>query len=200
MNLSASTIHHEHTRKILVGTVADAVRTGADAIACHVNLTSPYEAEEIEHLSRRVTEAEQFGIPVVAMVYPRTRREDGSDDNYATLRKEDPEKFTALVRHCVRIAMELGASAVKTIYTGTEGSFRTVVDSAMGVPILIAGEAFLEENEAIEKAQGAIRGGAAGVAFGRQIFARRTPAPFVSKLRSALDDAWPDRHTSAHQT
>jgi DhnA family fructose-bisphosphate aldolase class Ia len=200
MNLSASTIRHEHTRKVLVGTVRDAVLGGAEAIACHVNLTSPYEAEQIEHLSRRVTEADTVGLPVVAIVYPRGRRPDGSDENYTDLRDRSPEGFAVLVRQCVAIARSLGASAVKTIYTGTEESFRTVVSAAMGMPVLIAGEALATETEAIRRAIGAVRAGAHGVAFGRQIFARQEPVPFVRKLRAVLDDEWRDVRSGVRPT
>ncbi|GAB7044240.1 MULTISPECIES: beta/alpha barrel domain-containing protein [Catenuloplanes] len=191
MNLSASTTRHEHTRKMPVGTVADAVRAGADAIACHVNVTSPFEDEGLDQLSRRITEADLLGVPVVAMIYPRARHPDGTDDNHLRLRQEDPERFAALVRHCARIAMELGANAIKTIYTGTPETFRTVVESAMGVPVLIAGEALVDPNEALERARGAVKAGASGVAFGRQIFERDDAGPFVTRLRAALDDVAP---------
>jgi DhnA family fructose-bisphosphate aldolase class Ia len=127
------------------------------------------------------------------MAYPRTRRPDGSDDNYLDLRRDDQAAFAELVQHCVRIAVELGASVVKTIYTGSADSFATVIPAALGVPVLIAGERLMvDDGEAIAKAQAAIRAGAAGVAFGRQIFERIEPAPFIRKLRSALDDARAD--------
>lgn len=192
MNLSASTVRHEHTRKALVGTVTDAVLAGADAIACHVNLTSPFEDEQLGQLSRRVGEADALGIPVVALVYPRRRNADGTDDNYLTLRAESPDEFGTLVRHSVAVARSLGASIVKTIYTGTEQSFRTVIESAMDMPVIIAGEKLVDESEAIQRALSAVRAGARGVAFGRQIFARPDPGPFVRKLRCALDDQWND--------
>jgi DhnA family fructose-bisphosphate aldolase class Ia len=197
MNLSASTIRRDHTRKVLVGSVGDAVVAGAEAIACHVNLTSPYEGEQIEHLGRRVAEADAVGVPVVAIVYPRGRRPDGGDNNYTALREQSPEEFAVLVRQCVALARSLGASVVKTVYTGTEETFRTVVAAALGMPVLIAGEKLAGEAEAIQRAASAIRAGARGVAFGRQIFARPEPAPFVRKLRAVLDDEWHDVRSGA---
>jgi DhnA family fructose-bisphosphate aldolase class Ia len=191
MNLSASTTMGEHTRKIPVGTVRHAISAGADAVACHVNMSSPYETEQLEMLGGRVDEAQGYGLPVVAFAYPRGRRKDGTDENYTAMRAQDPERFAALVRHCVRVAVEVGASVVKTIYTGSERTFASVVESAMGVPVLIAGEKLADEGEAIDKARGAVRAGAAGVAYGRQIFARPDPLPFLRKLRSVLDDERP---------
>jgi len=188
MNLSASTIRHEHTRKVPVGTIADALRAGAQAIAWHINVTSLFESESLRHMGRLATKAEAMGLPVVAMAYPRTSRPDGKDENYLDLRAEDPEAFTELVRHCVRIAVELGASVVKTCYTGSVESFSTVVSAAVGVPVLIAGERLVDTGEAIAKAQSAIRAGAAGVAYGRQIFERSDPVAFVEKLHHAMRD------------
>lgn len=188
MNLSAGTTLVDHTRKVAVGSVLEAVYAGAEAIACHVNLTSPYEAEQLEMLSRRVSEAAPFGMPVVAFAYPRGRNPRGGDDNHLELREQSPEEFATLVRHGVRAVVELGASVVKTIYTGSVESFRSVVESAMGVPVLIAGEALGDEVEAINKAVQAVEAGASGVAYGRQIFARPYPAPFLSKLRGVLDN------------
>lgn len=197
MNLSASTTMGEHTRKVPVGRVRDAISAGADAVACHVNLTSQYETEQLEMLGRRVDEAQEYSLPVVAFAYPRSRRADGTDENYLGARANEPEKFAELVRHCVRVAVELGASIVKTIYTGSEETFSTVVKSAMGVPVLIAGEKLADEGEAIEKARSAVRAGAAGVAYGRQIFARPDPLPFLHKLRGVLDD---ERHASENES
>ncbi|MEV6848173.1 hypothetical protein [Actinoplanes sp. NPDC051411] len=194
MNLTASTTLGEHTRKVVVGSVADAVRDGVDAVACHVNITSAYEGEQLEILGRVVSEADAYGMPVVAMAYPRRRHPNGTDDNHLGLREKNPDEFAVLVRHGVRAAVELGASAVKTIYTGTVESFQTVVDCAMDVPVLIAGEKLIDEGDAVAKAQYAIRAGAAGVAFGRQIFARHDPGPFVHKLRTGIDDCWAERN------
>lgn len=197
MNLSASSIHRDHTRKTAVGSVADAVHQGADAVACHVNVTSPYESEGLDQLSRRVTEASALGVPVVAMVYPRTVGENGADYNYFDVRERSPEEFAVLVRHCVRIAVDLGASVVKTMYTGSPETFRTVVESAMGTPVLIAGEALVDEEQAIERAQDAVEAGAAGVAFGRQIFNRTDAAGFAARLRKSLDGALPQHEAHA---
>jgi DhnA family fructose-bisphosphate aldolase class Ia len=193
MNVSASTVRGEHTRKVRVGSVTDVVRAGAQAMAYHVNHSSPFEAEALRDLGRLVRRADSLGLPVVAIAYPRGRNPDGTDDNYVDLRERDEDEFARLVRHCVRLAVDLGASAVKTIFTGSDESFETVVASALGVPVLIAGERLVEEDEALAKAGAAIRAGAAGVAYGRQVFERGDPGAFVRKLRSILDREWPFR-------
>lgn len=189
LNLSASTTMGDHTRKVLVGSVEDAVRRGADAVACHVNFTAPDEAEMLRNLSAVVTTAERYGMPVVAFAYVRRRHADGSDDNYLDERRSDCEGYGRMVAHAVRAAVELGASAVKTTYTGSAETFARVVDGACGVPVVIAGEALAAEDVVHERAATAVSVGARGVAFGRQIFERKDAAAFTERLRARLVDA-----------
>lgn len=190
MNLTASTTRGRHLQKTPVATVSDALRAGAQAVSCHINLTSPYETEQLEHLGRTVTEADTYGLPVIAFAYPRGRHPDGTDNNYNDLRTEDREAFTALVRHCVRVVVDLGATAVKTTYTGPRTNFESVVEAAMGIPVLIAGGPVFDDwgndRAAIDRGVSAVRAGAAGVIYGRQIFTRSDPVAFARELSGAL--------------
>lgn len=190
LNMSGSTTLVEHTQKVPIGRMRDAVRLDAAAVAFHVNYTSPYERQATRQLAQLASKATGVDIPVVAMAYPRGRTSDGGDNNYLELRSDDPDSYARLVRHCVRTSVELGASVVKTMYTGSVESFRTVIDAAMGVPLVIAGEALVDAGAAIAKARSAIQAGAAGVAYGRQIFERDDPTTFVRQLRKALDEEW----------
>jgi DhnA family fructose-bisphosphate aldolase class Ia len=192
-NLTASTTRGDHTRKILCDSVADAVRSGADAVACHLNVTSSSENEMIANVGHVVRQAEALGVPVVVIAYPRRAGSAGSTDDFLELRESDPAAYGRLVLHSVRLAVELGASAVKTKFTGSAESFSMVVDGACGVPVLIAGEALCPAEEAIQRASSAVQVGAAGVAFGRQIFARKDPVDFVSRLRDELQQAFGHR-------
>jgi DhnA family fructose-bisphosphate aldolase class Ia len=193
VNLTASTLTGDHTRKVTVMSIADALRLGATAVACHLNFSAPSENEMIQRFGSVVAEARRFGMPVVAITYPRGVREDGGDENYFGLRAADPDGFARKVAHAVRAAAELGASVVKTVYTGTAESFRRVLDGACGVPVLIAGEEYDGTEEALYRAEAAVRAGARGVAFGRQIFERKDPATFLYDLRERLRIAYPDR-------
>jgi DhnA family fructose-bisphosphate aldolase class Ia len=193
VNVTASTITGEHTRKVPVTSVAKAVQVGADAVACHINFTSPAENEMIRTFAQVVEEADRLGMPVVAISYARGVGEGGKDENYLVERSRDPEKFSMRVRHAVRVAVELGASAVKCTYTGSVDSFKTVVASACGVPVLIAGEALDEPEVVFARATEAVEAGARGVAFGRQIFERRERVGFVEELRGRLAKAYANR-------
>lgn len=186
VNLTASTISGDHTRKVPIMSVPDALRLGATAVAGHLNLTAPSESEMIQSFAGIVADARRYGLPVVAITYPRGKAADGGDDDHSALRDEDPDAYGRLVARAVRVAVELGASAVKTTFTGTVESFHRVVDSACGVPVLIAGEKQAPTAEVLDRAEAAVQAGARGVVFGRQVFERTDPAPFLRELRDRL--------------
>jgi DhnA family fructose-bisphosphate aldolase class Ia len=188
VNLSVSTVHGTHVDKTRAGTVEMAVRAGGDAVAVHVNLTAATENSMLRDLERTVEEAEVFGVPVVAIVYPRRLDPDtGLDDNYLTLRENEPAEYGALVAHCVRAGSELGASVVKTVYTGNENTFAAAVASGLGVPVVMAGGPPTSDGDAWARAEAGIGAGASAVAFGRQVFLHKNPLHFVSELRSRMD-------------
>ena len=197
VNLTASTLMGDHTRKVPVMSVADALRLGATAVAGHLNFSAPSESEMIRAFVAIVAEARRYGLPVVAITYPRGVRHDGSDEDYLGLRATDPDAYARKVAHAVRAAVELGASVVKTMYTGTAESFHTVVDGACGVPVLIAGEKLAPTDQVRERAEAAVAVGARGVVFGRQIFGREDPVTFLYELRARLAVADACRYRSA---
>lgn len=197
-NLTASTTLAHHTRKMLVSSVEDALRNGADGVAVHLNLSADSEPNMLANLGSVGEQCRHFGVPLVVIAYPR-RDAAGRDDNYETLRSESPEEYTALVAHCARIAVELGADAVKVPWTGSSESMSEVVRAALGAAVLLAGGPPVEDEEAVSRARAAIRAGAAGVAYGRQTFlhsADEVPG-FVQTVLAAMTDA---AHTGSFAT
>lgn len=181
-NLTASTVHHNHTRKYAVSTIAKALADGADAAAVHVNITSKFEGEMIGLLGMTIAAAQPFNLPILAIMYPRKERAD-SDDNYEELLRSQPDRYASLVSHAVRIAVELGADIVKTQYTGSAATFRAVVDAACGVPVVIAGGRLGPADELYRRVEGAIEAGAAGVSIGRNVHqVEDTNLPVLKRL------------------
>jgi len=125
---------------------------------------------------------------VLVTVYPR-RMLNGQPDNFHELRDQNPDEYANLLAHCVRIAAELGADVVKTAFPGTANGMTTVVEAAMGVPVVIAGGTPLPRAQAIENARVAVHSGAAGVAYGRQIFLDPNPAEIGAKIRIEIEKA-----------
>jgi DhnA family fructose-bisphosphate aldolase class Ia len=180
VNASASTTVGRHTRKVPFGwhprhrapfeVAEDVIRLGGDAIAFHINVSSRYEPEMLTALGGLAIAADKYQLPLLVLAYPRTEGPDGHDYNYRDLRANDRAAFTKLVRHCVGIAVNAGADIVKTVYTGDPDSFATVVRAAQGVPVLIAGEAETTPLQALINLHGALEAGAAGPAYGRNIY------------------------------
>jgi len=183
LNISASTILHNHTNKILVQSVEHALRMNMDAVAVHVNLSSEYETEMLRMLGNVSEECYKWGMPLMAIIYPRNETEDA---NYLHMKKEFNEEYTKLIVHCARVASELGADIIKTQFTGCEESFKEVISAAGRVPVVIAGGKVVEENEIIDQVQKAMLAGAAGVSIGRNVFLRDKPNRIIRKIKNVV--------------
>ncbi len=185
VNLTASTVRSVHTRKILVGNVATSVALDVDGVAVHVNVSSAYEAEMLQNLGRVSAECEVFGMPLLAIMYPR-KEVHGEDYNYDDIKESNPDEFANIVSHCVRIGADLGADVIKTRFTGTSKSFERVVTACFPIPVVIAGGPLLDPKDMLENAYAAIQAGAAGVSFGRNVFHRSDSKAFILALREIV--------------
>jgi class I fructose-bisphosphate aldolase len=163
--------------KTLVGEVEDAIRLGADGVSVHLNLGDATERYMLNELGRISTSASSWGMPLLAMVYPRGPKVKS---------EYDPEA----VRHCARIAEELGADVVKVPYTGDVDTFNKVVE-ACAIPVLIAGGPKMEsEKDILQMAYDSIQAGGAGLSIGRNIFQAENPSMLVKALHGIVHDGW----------
>lgn len=184
-NITASTVLSSHTRKVMIATVENAISAGADCIAAHINFTGQYESEMLAQFAAISNECDKFGIPLMAMAYPR-KEVKGKDYNYLDLRKDRPDEYTELIAHCVRVVCELGADIVKTQYTGSEETFKYVTESACGKPVVIAGGSKETVEESFRRISSSIRAGGSGICFGRNIFNSNHIYEFVSAAKSII--------------
>lgn len=158
VHLSASTdIGTTEDDKVLVCTVDEAVRAGADAVSMHINLGSDTEPRMLTDLGNISRECSEKEIPLMVMAYPRGPKvKDPFDQD--------------LIAHCARVATELGADIVKVPYTGDVDSFREVVRGAL-VPVLIAGGPKIKSDmDVLNMVKDSIDAGGRGVSIGRNIF------------------------------
>ena len=86
-----------------------------------------------------------------------------------------------------RIAVELGADAIKTQYPGTPEGMRAIVE-ACPVPVLVLGGAASGAKEVEDFTRGAIAGGARGVIYGRNVWQREDVAGMAATLRRLAHD------------
>ncbi|VBB47803.1 2-amino-3,7-dideoxy-D-threo-hept-6-ulosonate synthase [uncultured Desulfatiglans sp.] len=170
VHLSASTSLSPHPNaKTLVCTVEEAIKLGADAVSIHVNIGNGHEKEMLADFGKVALSAAEWGMPLLAMIYPRGEK---VKDEY------DP----AVIKHAARLGAELGADMVKVSYTGSPETFREVVEGCH-VPVIIAGGPKMGSDRAIlEMVRGAIDAGASGTSIGRNVFQHQNPTRIVRAL------------------
>jgi fructose-bisphosphate aldolase/2-amino-3,7-dideoxy-D-threo-hept-6-ulosonate synthase len=170
LHLSASTnLGPDPNSKVQVAYVEEAIRLGADAVSLHVNLGSENEAEQLSAFGSTVKVCQEWGIPLLAMIYPRGPEIKNPYD-------------VDLVKYCARVGAELGADIIKTNYTGDPDSFKEVVKSCT-VPVVMAGGPKAGSDEDFcEMVYGSILAGGSGVAAGRNVFQHKDPTKMVRVL------------------
>jgi class I fructose-bisphosphate aldolase len=178
IHLSASTSLSPHPNaKTMVGSVTDAIKLGADAVSIHVNLGDETEPQMLADLGALCSEANEWGMPVLAMMYARGPK---IKDEY------DPQ----IVAQCARVGVELGADIVKVNYTGDTESFARVVEGCC-VPVVIAGGPRLEsERDLVQMVHDSIQAGGSGLSVGRNIFQHPNPAKIVAALNKVVHEDW----------
>ncbi len=169
-HLSGSTsLGPDPNKKVLLGSVKEAIRLGADAVSLHINIGSNEEPMMLYTLGLIADECNEWSVPLIAMMYPRGENIKNPNDS-------------SIISHTARIGAEAGADIVKTIYTGNIDTFREVVKSCP-VPIVIAGGPKSKTDiDVLEMCNGAIQSGAIGVTFGRKIFEHPNPKKIINAL------------------
>lgn len=186
LNVTASTTTGRHIQKIKTCSVREAAIMGVDCVAAHVNFTSEYENDMLQNLANTISEADELGIPTLAIAYPRKIHNDGSDDNYENEKCSDIDTYTQRVCRCVRVSVELGADIVKTQYTGSTQTFERVVKSALGRPVIIAGGPISEIRDSYKMAKDAIEAGAAGISYGRNTFNAKNIEAYIAGMKTIV--------------
>lgn len=170
VHMSASTrLGPDPNNKVLVCTVEEAIKMGADAVSVHINIGSETESDQLESLSQVAKSCAEWGMPLIAMMYPR---------GPSIKNPHDPE----VVALAARAGAELGADIVKTNYTGDPDTFRHVIQGCP-VPVIIAGGPKMKSDaDMLETIEGAMGAGAKGVAIGRNVFQHEFPTKMTKAI------------------
>jgi class I fructose-bisphosphate aldolase len=178
VHLSASTTLSPYPNsKSLVGSVEEAVRLGADGVSVHVNLGDEDEREMLADLGRVAASADDWGMPLLAMLYARGPK---ISNGYA------PE----VIAHCARVGVELGADVVKVCYTGDMESFARVTEACC-IPVIIAGgEKMDSTRDLLQMVHDSLRAGGGGISLGRNVFQHMNPQKLVQALRGLVHEDW----------
>jgi fructose-bisphosphate aldolase/2-amino-3,7-dideoxy-D-threo-hept-6-ulosonate synthase len=170
MHLSASTsLSPDPDNKVLITPVEEAIKMGADAVSVHINIGAESESEMLKELGMTASKCREWGMPLLAMMYPRGK-------------KIDPNNSSEYIKIAARAAAEIGVDIVKTNYTGDIDTFKEVTEGCP-VPVVVAGGPRMEMTEQIlEMVRDSIEGGGAGVAIGRNVFQAESPAKMVRAI------------------
>lgn len=176
IHLSASTnLSPYPNTKTLVCSVEEAIKLGADAVSIHVNLGDDNEREMLKDFGRISDDARTWGMPLLAMIYPRGK----------TIQDEYDVKYVKLA---ARVGNEMGADIVKVSYTGSVETFKEVV-AGCSAPVVIAGGAKMDSDlEILEMVKGSIDAGGSGVSIGRNVFQHKNPDRMVRAIAAIVND------------
>ncbi|MFC1408670.1 2-amino-3,7-dideoxy-D-threo-hept-6-ulosonate synthase [Streptacidiphilus sp. N1-12] len=170
VHLNGSTQHAPDVdAKILVGAVEEAVALGADGVSVHINLGSSTEAAQLTDLGTVAARCARWGLPLLAMVYPRGPRITDPTD-------------PALLAHAANVAADLGADIVKLPFTGSPLTMREVVE-ASPIPVVTAGGGVIgDTGKFLDLIDSTMESGVTGVAVGRNIFQAPDPGSLARSV------------------
>jgi putative autoinducer-2 (AI-2) aldolase len=163
----SSIIGEDLSNEKITTSVKDAIKLNASALAMSIFVGAKYEHNSLVNLGNLVNDAEEYGMPVLAVT---------------AVGKELEKRDARYLSLSCRIAAEFGAHMVKTYYCD---NFEKVVDSCP-VPVIIAGGPKLKERDALELTYNAIKAGAAGVDMGRNIWQSDHPVPMIRAVRAIV--------------
>jgi len=158
----------ELSNEDITTSLREALRLNAVGVGLSIFVGAKNEDRTISNLGRLVNEAEEYGMPVLAIT--AVGKEMERDARYLGL--------------ACRIAAEIGAHMVKTYYCK---DFKQVVEGCP-VPIVIAGGKKIPEKDALQMARSAIDEGAVGVDMGRNIFQSENPVGMIQAVRAIVHD------------
>ncbi len=178
----------------LHASVADAVRLGADAVGYTLYVGTPAAEADFRQYREVRDDAQRLGMPLIVWAYPRgsaIEAKGGRDSFYA-------------VDYAARTASELGADMVKVNFphpekqSGVPGAYQhdvtsqeaidAVVQSANRTMLLVSGGEKAGDEAMLDKARQAMRAGATGLIFGRNVWQREHDESlrFVARLQEIL--------------
>ncbi len=163
----SSIIGEDLSNEKVTTSVKDAIRINASALAMSIFVGAKYEHNSLVSLGNLVNEAEEYGLPVLAVT---------------AVGKELEKRDARYLSLSCRIAAEFGAHMVKTYYCE---NFDKVVGSCP-IPVIVAGGPKIPERDALELTYNSIKSGAAGVDMGRNIWQSQYPIPMLRSVRAII--------------
>jgi predicted phospho-2-dehydro-3-deoxyheptonate aldolase len=160
-----STPHH----KVLIGSVEEAIRHGADGVSVQVNLGGTEESQMLRDLGTVSAACAEWQFPLLVMMYVQ---------NPAT----SSPPSDAAIAHSARVAAELGADIIK-IPAPKDPDSLCQIASSLPVPVVIAGGSRASSSRVLlERIEKNLAAGASGVAIGRNVFQHEQPDSLIEAI------------------
>ncbi len=160
-------------------TAEQAISLGASAITIYLFLgySDQIEAEGVEKCAQFVEECRAVGLPCIIEPLAYGGQVTGAN-------------IVELLTLGARIAVEIGADALKIPYTGDVESFRHLIEVS-DVPVLVLGGARSDhERDALELFAEALEAGASGCLMGRNVTKAPDPAHIADQLVKIAHKGW----------
>lgn len=164
-------------------TMLQAVRH--DAVCVCVNLfqipgAPEIHAECVENILRLKPESDYYGMPM--MVEPLVFQANAEAGGYSVNGDE------TAITHLVRQAVELGADIIKADPTDNVSRYHKVIEAASGIPVLVRGGGRVSDRVILERTQGLLQQGAAGIVYGRNVIQHPQPKGITRALMAMVHD------------
>jgi 3-hydroxy-5-phosphonooxypentane-2,4-dione thiolase len=162
-----SVLNEELSDEKLTVTINEAIRMDAAGVAVSVFIGSANQQQTIINLTDMINQAEEYGIPVLAVT--AVGKNMARDLRYLALAS--------------RICQDAGARIVKTYYCE---EFSRLVDAVAPTAVVVAGGKYSSPPDALQMAYNSVQAGAAGVDFGRNIFQDENPLGMIKGIGSIV--------------
>jgi fructose-bisphosphate aldolase / 2-amino-3,7-dideoxy-D-threo-hept-6-ulosonate synthase len=145
-------------RQVIISSVEESARMGADGVCFFVGLSSKNDAEVLELLGKVGDLCDRYGLIFAA---------EAEFPGFYDSQEEHLKKHgISYLKYTARVCAELGCDLVSTNWTGSVESFRELVDYVK-IPVLLNGGPKMPEKSFLEMIEKSVKAGASGCLVGR---------------------------------
>ena len=157
----------------LLFSAEDALRLGADGVACMGFPGAACEGATMVNLARLASDCRKWGLLLLAEMIP---------GGFGRPDLHTPENIAM----AARLGAEAGADAIKTAFPGSAESFHEVTEACYCPVLIHGGERKSCDAEMLSTVRDAVRSGGAGAVIGRNLWQHPDPARFTAALSAVI--------------
>lgn len=156
----------------LIYRLEDALKIGADAVACMGFPGAPNEPETYKNIAELAAACREWNVPLIAEMLP---------GGFAP----EPANTVENIKLVSRIGAELGASVIKTSFAGTKEEYREVIEGCFVPLVILGGDKTKDLKSLFQVIEETMEIGGGGVAIGRNVWKHEYPE-FVTRALVGL--------------